>query len=66
MYICVCKGISERRIRQAAEQGAESLADLRRELGVATGCGGCAEAAESCLTRHQQWSRQEEPLPAPA
>lgn len=66
MYICVCKGISERHIRQAAEEGAESIATLRRELGVAAGCGGCAQAAEDCLARCRHDCREEGPTTAEA
>jgi bacterioferritin-associated ferredoxin len=51
MVICVCKGISEHRIREAADRGARDVSDLTRELGVATGCGGCAPAAGECLRR---------------
>ena len=49
MYICICRSVSDHRIRQAAAEGARSLEDLQERLGVATGCGGCAEAARHCL-----------------
>ena len=49
MYICVCKGVTEREIREAAARGAHSLKDLRRELGVATECGKCAVDVKRCL-----------------
>ncbi|WP_153110968.1 (2Fe-2S)-binding protein [Propionivibrio limicola] len=49
MYICVCKAITERQIREAVAGGAHSLKDLRHELGVASECGKCAEEAKRCL-----------------
>lgn len=49
MYICICNGITEREIHSAVENGANSLADLRRELGVATQCGRCAQHARQIL-----------------
>lgn len=51
MYICVCKGVSERRIRRAVDDGAVvSLRDLSRELGVGTCCGKCVPAARELLS----------------
>jgi bacterioferritin-associated ferredoxin len=49
MYVCICKGVTERQIREVAARGAHSLKDLRRELGVASECGKCAEEAKRCL-----------------
>jgi len=49
MYVCICNGITERDIRKAAAAGANTLDDLRRELGVGAGCGKCASCARECL-----------------
>lgn len=50
MYICVCKGVSDSRIRRAVEQGsAITLRDLTRELAVGTCCGKCVPAARELL-----------------
>lgn len=49
MYVCVCKAVTDRQIRQAVELGARSLADLKESLGVATGCGKCAPCAREVL-----------------
>mgnify|MGYP000299154268 FL=1 len=49
MYVCVCKAVTDRQIRQAAEGGARTLSDLRRELGVTADCGRCASCAHECL-----------------
>ena len=49
MYICICNGITEREIRGAAELGCSTLADLSRDLGVATCCGKCAPEAHHIL-----------------
>ncbi|GAC1628513.1 MAG: hypothetical protein NVS9B10_18530 [Nevskia sp.] len=51
MYLCVCKAVSDKRLRQAVEAGeVVSLRDLTRELGVGTGCGKCIPAAREALT----------------
>ena len=45
MYVCVCQAVTERQIREAAQGGARTLKDLRRDLGVSSDCGRCASCA---------------------
>ena len=59
MYVCVCQAVTDRQIRQAAEGGARTLKDLRRELGVTRDCGRCASCARECL--HEANSGQGKP-----
>ena len=49
MYVCVCKAVTDKQIRRAAAKGVDNLYELREALGVASGCGSCADAAESIL-----------------
>lgn len=49
MIVCVCNNISEREIRQAVDLGVSSMAELRRDLGVATCCGKCHTCAKEVL-----------------
>jgi bacterioferritin-associated ferredoxin len=49
MYVCVCAAVTDRQIHQAAREGAATLGDLRRDLGVAAECGRCASCARQCL-----------------
>ncbi|NJN46061.1 MAG: hypothetical protein HC808_05795 [Candidatus Competibacteraceae bacterium] len=49
MYVCVCKAVSDRQIRQAIRDGATQFRTLQRELGVCTGCGKCAPQVRSLL-----------------
>jgi bacterioferritin-associated ferredoxin len=49
MYICVCAAVTDRAIRAAVAEGANSLDDLRIDLGVAMNCGSCAQAAEHVI-----------------
>lgn len=49
MYVCVCKAVTDRQIREAALGGARTLKDLRRDLGVTSDCGRCASCAHQCL-----------------
>jgi len=50
MIICVCKAVSERHIRLAVKNGASSVRDLTRELGVGTCCGKCVPEAKATLS----------------
>jgi bacterioferritin-associated ferredoxin len=53
MYVCLCKGITDTQIREAASQGASSLSQVRRQLGIATCCGKCAATAKEILNEHR-------------
>jgi bacterioferritin-associated ferredoxin len=53
MYVCVCQAVTDRQIREAAESGARTLKDLRRDLGVTRDCGRCATCARDCLKEAQ-------------
>ena len=49
MYVCVCKGVTENVIREAVDQGAERMRDLKACLGVTAQCGLCACHAKQVL-----------------
>jgi bacterioferritin-associated ferredoxin len=49
MYVCICNAVTEREIRGAADLGCSTLAELSRDLGVATCCGKCAPQARNIL-----------------
>jgi len=49
MYVCICKSVTDKQIRRAAAAGVDNLYELRESLGVASGCGTCADMAESIL-----------------
>ena len=53
MYVCLCHGVTDRRIREAAVAGARDLADLSAMTGCATGCGSCAQLATELLAEHR-------------
>lgn len=54
MYVCLCKGVTDRAIRQAVRNGAGSMKDLRRELGCSGQCGKCARQALDLLREEKQ------------
>ena len=49
MYVCLCHSVTDKQIRKAASRGVDNLYELREELGVSSGCGSCADMAESIL-----------------
>lgn len=50
MIVCICKAVSDRRIRGLVAEGASSLRDLSRELGLGTCCGKCVPQAREVLS----------------
>ena len=53
MYVCICNGITDTMIRQAAAEGVGSLAELTRKTGCSSDCGSCAGLAEEILHEAQ-------------
>ena len=45
MYVCLCNGVTEKQLLEAARRGLTDINDVSRELGVATGCGQCLQEA---------------------
>ena len=57
MYVCICKGITDTQIRNAVDNGANSMRDLRESLGVSTQCGKCANLTKQIAREHQSISQ---------
>lgn len=49
MYVCLCKGITDRQIKAAIDNGANSIGQLRKSLGVASQCGKCSTMTREIL-----------------
>jgi bacterioferritin-associated ferredoxin len=66
MYVCICKAITDRQIRRAAASGVDTVYELRKALGVASGCGSCASMAQSILDEHNSgYSQPSVYVPSP-
>lgn len=50
MYVCLCKGVSDKAIRRSVEEGARSWREVQRETGCGTQCGKCARMGKA-ITR---------------
>ena len=49
MYVCICNGVTDRDIRQAAEAGCRTVAELTMRTGAGSNCGSCLEMASELL-----------------
>ena len=45
MYICLCHGVTDHAIREAAERGVSTYRELSFATGCGTQCGSCAKSA---------------------
>jgi len=49
MFVCICNSVTDREIREAAKNGANTLEALSQKLKVATCCGRCSDCALNLL-----------------
>lgn len=49
MYVCVCKAVSDRKIRQAVDGGVCTLKGLKDRFGVGSVCGRCVPEARALI-----------------
>lgn len=49
VYVCICNGVTDRDIRQAAEAGCRSVPELTMRTGAGANCGSCLDLAGSLL-----------------
>lgn len=61
MYVCICNGVTERDIRDAADAGCRSVAELTMRTGCGSACGSCQEMAAQVLAEAR--GARELPLP---
>jgi bacterioferritin-associated ferredoxin len=62
VYVCICNGVTDRDIRQAAEAGCRSVAELTMRTGCGATCGSCLDMAAQLLDEGRQ-ARDAVPLP---
>ncbi|KAB7623037.1 bacterioferritin-associated ferredoxin [Alkalilimnicola sp. S0819] len=49
MYVCICNAVTDKQIRRAVADGAQSMRELRKQLGVCSDCGKCGPCAREIL-----------------
>lgn len=63
MYVCICNGVTDRDIRQAAEAGCRSMAELTMRTGAGSTCGSCVDMATALLDEVHAERARALPLP---
>ena len=64
MYVCVCNGVTDHQIREAAANGCRSVAELTMRTGCGATCGTCLDMAADLLTDAREAQRTS-PFPVP-
>ena len=49
MYVCICNGVTEQQVRDAAEAGCSSVSELTMRTGAGANCGSCVGLAGELL-----------------
>jgi len=49
MIVCVCKSVSDKKIRALIAEGAATFDELQFELGVSTCCGKCEDSVRDVM-----------------
>ena len=62
MYVCLCKGVTDRAIRRAVCGGCVTFSELQRCTGVGTQCGKCSSDARRVMNQAQAKRKGESPL----
>jgi bacterioferritin-associated ferredoxin len=65
MYVCICNGVTDSDIRQAADAGCRSRPELTMRTGAGSTCGSCIEMATAILEESLAARAQAQALPLP-
>ena len=49
VYVCICNGVTDHQVREAAASGVRSVAELTMRTGCGATCGTCLETASAIL-----------------
>ncbi len=49
VYVCLCHGVTDSEIRDAATAGCEEMSELTMRTGCGSSCGSCIETASGLL-----------------
>ena len=58
MFVCVCKAVSDKRIRQLVEEGVGSVRAISHATGLGTCCGACVPHAREIVAA----ARESQPM----
>ncbi|MDG4554269.1 MAG: (2Fe-2S)-binding protein [Candidatus Competibacter sp.] len=49
MYLCICKSVSDKQVREAVDRGARTMGDISARFGIGVECGKCLEDVRQFL-----------------
>lgn len=52
MFVCICNGVTDSDIRDAVDDGADSIRDLNKTMSVGNCCGKCTRVARQVINSH--------------
>jgi bacterioferritin-associated ferredoxin len=67
MFLCLCKAVSDRKVRQVVSEGAGSVKDVAHacDAGTGKGCGACLVSIRSLLHETEEaCQNNESPTPS--
>ena len=62
MYVCICNAVTDHAIREAAESGVRTLAELTQRTGCGDCCGNCVDLAAEILAETRRSRTLDLPL----
>lgn len=63
MYVCICNGVTDRQIREAAEAGCATVAEMTMRTGAGSSCGSCLGLVAELIDEVRARRALELPLP---
>ncbi len=51
VYVCICNGVTDHQIREAASHGVSTVAELTMRTGCGATCGSCLDMAGELLAK---------------
>ena len=65
VYVCLCHGVTDSEIRDAATAGCGEMSELMMRTGCGSSCGSCIETASGLLDEVHERSAEAAPLVLP-
>ena len=62
MILCVCKGVSDKKVQAVVDEGCETVKQVAAACSAGTDCGVCARAIHDLL--HARQARRQEQIAA--
>jgi len=64
MYVCICRGITDKQLINSIDEGATTMKELSAEHDIGSQCGKCCQSAKKILNQTLIKQAQQQPLVA--